>query len=46
VGGGGGRYPEWLDTSDGKYAPFNGPVKGIPRDHGGGKFGAADCLLC
>jgi len=42
----GRRYPEWLDTSDGKYAPFNGPVKGIPRDHGGGRFGAADCLLC
>ena len=38
-GGGNRRYPEWLDTSDGKYAKFDGPVRGIPRDHGGGRFG-------
>lgn len=38
-GGGGSRYPQYLDTSDGRYAKFNGPVRGIPRDHGGGRFG-------
>lgn len=38
-GSSGSRYPLWLDTSDGRYAKFNGPVKGIPKDHGGGRFG-------
>ncbi|CAG7719986.1 unnamed protein product [Allacma fusca] len=42
----GQRYAFGLDTSDGKYAPFNGPVKGLPPGHGGGRYGAADCLLC
>ncbi|ODM95075.1 hypothetical protein Ocin01_11603 [Orchesella cincta] len=45
-GGGGSRYPLYLDTSDGRFAKFEGPVRGIPRDHGGGRFGAANCLLC
>ncbi|ODM97285.1 hypothetical protein Ocin01_09393 [Orchesella cincta] len=35
-----------LDTSDGRFAKFNGPVKGLPHGHGGGRYGAADCLLC
>lgn len=38
-GSSGSRYPLWLDTSDGRFAKFNGPVRGIPRDHGGGRFG-------
>ncbi|CAL8091225.1 unnamed protein product [Orchesella dallaii] len=37
---GGSRYPQYLDTSDGRYAKFEGPVRGIPRDHGGGRFDA------
>lgn len=37
--GSGSRYPLWLDTSDGRFSRFNGPVRGIPRDHGGGRFG-------
>lgn len=37
--GGGSRYPLYLDTSDGRFARFEGPVRGIPRDHGGGRFG-------
>ncbi|CAL8095783.1 unnamed protein product [Orchesella dallaii] len=35
-----------LDTSDGRFAKFNGPVRGLPHGHGGGRYGAADCLLC
>lgn len=32
-------YAFGLDTSSGQYAKFNGPVKGIPAGHGGGRFG-------
>lgn len=32
-------YSYGLDTSNGQYAKFNGPVKGIPAGHGGGRFG-------
>lgn len=28
-----------LDTSDGRFAKFNGPVKGLPHGHGGGRYG-------
>lgn len=35
----GQRYAFGLDTSDGRYAPFNGPVKGLPAGHGGGRYG-------
>ena len=28
-----------LDTSDGRFERFNGPVRGLPEGHGGGRFG-------
>ena len=27
------------DTSDGRFATFDGPVRGLPAGHGGGQFG-------
>jgi len=32
-------YSYGLDTSNGQYAKFNGPVKGLPAGHGGGRYG-------
>jgi hypothetical protein len=28
-----------MDTSDGRFATFDGPVRGLPAGHGGGRFG-------
>jgi len=35
----GQRYAFGEDTSEGQYSKFNGPVRGLPAGHGGGKWG-------
>ena len=41
----GERYPFGVDTSDGRYVKFDGPVRGIPAGHGGGRWGKLSVFI-